>query len=82
MFELVSLNLVRSRRFSVCHFLAFVLDVFLGDSFSLCLLSWNVEVFLLCPLSCIAGLADGVKIGKYCHKSLFSKTFANFRQYF
>ena len=52
MFQPVSLNLVRSRRFPVCHFLAFVLDVFLGDS--LCLLGWNVEVFLLCPLSCVA----------------------------
>ena len=32
-------------------FLAFVLDVFLGDSS--CLLGWNVEVFLLCLLRCV-----------------------------
>jgi len=30
---------------------SFLLDVFLGDF--LCLLGWNVEVFLLCPLNCV-----------------------------
>jgi len=51
MFEPVSLNLVRLRVFPVCHFLGFVVDVSLGDF--LCLLGWNVEVFLLCPFSCV-----------------------------
>jgi len=29
-------------------------------------------------LSPYSGLPDGTKFGKYCQKSLFSKTFANF----
>ena len=51
MFEPVFLNLVRPRIFPVCHFIALVLNVFIGDS--LCLLGWNVDVCLLCPLNCV-----------------------------
>jgi len=40
--------------------------------------SCGALTFLKTVSLCLAGLPDGAKYGKYCQKSVFSKTFANF----